>query len=57
MEKNINYRGLFAAGTTFLASGVVLMITVGPAGIGLMGIGFIMMAVGLSNRDKWNPGE
>ena len=57
MEENINYRGLFAAGITFLASGVVLMMTVGPAGIGLMGIGFVMMAVGLSNRDKWNREE
>ena len=57
MEKNTNYRDLFAAGTTFLASGVVLMITVGPAGIGLMGVGLVMMAVGLSNRDQWNREE
>ena len=45
MEKNINYRGLFAAGITFLGAGVVLMINLGPVGIALMGLGFVMMAV------------
>ncbi len=57
METNINYRGLFAAGCTFLASGVVLMTTIGPVGIALMGVGLVMMAVGLANREKWNREE
>jgi hypothetical protein len=54
MEKNINYKGLFAAGGTFLAAGVALMISLGPVGVGLIGIGLVMMAVGLVNRQKWD---
>jgi len=53
MEKKINYRGLFIAGITFLCSGVVLMITLGPIGISLLAVGMLMMAIGLSHREEW----
>jgi hypothetical protein len=52
--KEINYKGLFVAGCTFLAAGVTLMISLGPVGVGLIGIGLGMMAVGLTNREKWD---
>lgn len=54
MEKKINYKGLFGAGFTFMASGIPLSIAVGPVGIGLLGVGIAMMAVGLSQREKWD---
>lgn len=54
MEKKTNYKGLFWAGFTFMAAGIALSITLGPVGIGLVGVGIAMMAVGLSKRDQWD---
>ena len=53
MKKELNYKGIFVAGSTFLASGVVLTITLGPVGIGVLGVGIALMAIGLAHRDEW----
>jgi hypothetical protein len=53
MEKETNYRAIFSVGIVFLCSGTAIMIASGPAGIGLLGIGLVFMAVGLSHRDQW----
>ena len=42
------------AGCTFMASGVVLSMILGPVGIGILGAGLGLMAVGLAKRDDWN---
>jgi len=54
MEKKINYKGLFIAGCSFLASGAALTIILGPVGIGVLGVGLCLMSIGLANREKWN---
>ena len=54
MDRNINYKGLFWAGFTFLGAGIALSIAVGPVGIALLGTGIAMMAIGLSQRDQWD---
>lgn len=53
MEKKMNYKGIFVAGCCFLASGVALSIALGPVGIGILGVGLSLMAIGLANREKW----
>ena len=53
MEKKINYRGLFFAGMIFLASGVPLIIALGPVGIAVLGAGSGLMAIGLGKRGEW----
>lgn len=54
MDRKINYKGIFWAGFTFTASGIVLSIVSSPVGISILGIGIVLMAVGLSHRDKWD---
>ena len=54
MNGKMNYKGIFVAGCTLVASGVVLSIILGPVGIGILGSGLGLMAVGLANREKWN---
>lgn len=54
MEGKMNYKGIFVAGCSMLASGVVLSITLGPIGIAILGAGLGMMAIGLAKRDSWN---
>jgi hypothetical protein len=54
MDKNINYKGIFWAGCAFIASGVALSLTLGPVGVGILGVGIAMMAIGLSQRDTWD---
>jgi hypothetical protein len=54
MERKINYKGIFWAGFVFLAAGVPLSIVLGPVGIAILGTGIGLMAIGLSQRDKWN---
>ena len=54
MDKNINYKGIFWAGCAFMVSGIALSVTLGPVGVGILGVGIAMMAIGLSQRDTWD---
>ena len=56
MERKINYKGIFWAGFALMASGVVMTMTLGPAGIAILGSGIGLMAVGLAHRDEWDKG-
>ena len=53
MNKETNYKAIFVSGCAFMASGVVLSITLGPVGISVLGVGIGLMAIGLANRDTW----
>jgi hypothetical protein len=53
MEGKINYKGIFWAGFVFMVSGVVMIIALGPVGIAILGTGIGLMAIGLSQRGKW----
>jgi hypothetical protein len=48
-----NYQALFVIGITFMGAGVALMVSTGPAMLGLTAIGIVFMVIGLANRDKW----
>ena len=48
-----NYQALFVIGITFMGAGVALMVSTGPAMLGLTAVGIVFMIVGLANRDKW----
>jgi len=54
VNRKMNYKGIFVAGCAMMSSGVVLSIVLGPVGIGILGAGLGLMAVGLANRDAWN---
>ena len=57
MKRNINYKGLFWAGISFIGSGATLSLTLGNVGVGSSGVGFGLMAIGLSNRAEWKRKE
>jgi len=49
-----NYKAFFIMGITFLSLGIVLSAaTENPGLIGISGLGFAYLAIGLKNRDKW----
>ena len=49
-----NYKAFFIMGITFLSLGIVLSAaTDNPGLIGISGLGFVYLAIGLKNRDKW----
>ena len=56
-EKTTDYRVFFIFGTSLIAVGISLMSAVGPAFICFLGSGVAFMAIGLSNRDKWEKFE
>ena len=49
-----NYQAFFYIGINWIPVGVVFMITINTAlGIAFIGIGVSLIAIGLSNSDKW----
>lgn len=48
-----NFKVFFILGICFLPMGVVFMVTVSPAFIGITGMGLIYLIIGLVNRNKW----
>ncbi len=54
MKKQINYKGLFFTGITFIAVGVVFMTSVNVGlGVAFIGIGGTFMIIGGKNKNKW----
>ncbi|MCG7854265.1 MAG: hypothetical protein MIO88_00270 [Methanoregulaceae archaeon] len=49
----IDYYAFFVMGISFLPLGIILMVLINPGFIGLAGLGFIYIMIGLSHRDKW----
>jgi len=62
-QESTNYRSLFNMGIVFFPVGVIItvysLLSGGFIGIGLpfLILGVIYLAMGLSNRDKWNKKE
>ena len=53
-----NYQVFFNIGMVWIPVGVVFMLTINIViGIAFMGMGVSYMAIGLSNRDKWEKKE
>jgi len=52
-KKATDYKKMFMLGLIFVGTGIALTTTVGPAGIGLLALGGIMMFVGGQHRDEW----
>ena len=48
-----NYKALFIMGISFLPIGIIFTSTISPAFVSFIAIGAVYMAIGLSNRDKW----
>ena len=54
MKKQINYKGIFLAGCTLMAAGVIFVITFPFIGICILGAGMALMSIGLAKRDEWD---
>jgi hypothetical protein len=52
-KKDTDYKKMFQMGVIFFAVGITLFTTIGPAGIGIFGLGAIMMFVGGQHKDEW----
>ena len=55
-RSEVNYRGFFIIGITFLPAGVALSAsTSNPGFFGMSGLGAAFLAIALANREKWKP--
>ena len=48
-----SYIVFFVLGISFMGLGPALMILLGPATLGISGVGIVFLAISLANRDKW----
>ncbi|MBU1198315.1 MAG: hypothetical protein KKF46_04580 [Nanoarchaeota archaeon] len=48
-----NYYAFFVLGISFLPLGIVLSIAANPGFMGITGLGFVYLIIGLANKDKW----
>jgi hypothetical protein len=54
INKEIDYKAFYLIGIIWIPVGIVFMITINlTIGIASIGMGTAYMAIGLSNRDKW----
>lgn len=49
-----DYYAFFVLGISFLPLGIILAIVISPGFIGLAGLGFVYIIIGLSHREKWS---
>ena len=54
MKNQINHKGIFLAGCTLMAAGIIFLITFPFISINILGAGMALTAIGLAKRGEWD---